>query len=134
MPDGRKIVVSDKEKEVVLRLSERLDLDEVAALVLWRQFWTLNADKPEDHFGDDSESMLESAEDFYFTERQAVLSAFAAIMHKGEPTSSFLPHQTPECARSCQPTRTPRLSRMSVSGAWKGSRSPACPHSSWLAS
>lgn len=83
LADGKKLTVSQKEREVVLKLSGLLNLDEVEALVLWRQFWEQAVNKEEGHLEDGSDVVLEAAGDFYFAERQSVLAVFSMLLHKG---------------------------------------------------
>lgn len=72
--------MSDKEKEVIFKISKMLDLDEVEALVLWRQFWEVHRPAVPDHLEGYDDEVLERVTDFYFAERQSVMVVFGHLM------------------------------------------------------
>ncbi|KAG0141099.1 hypothetical protein CROQUDRAFT_110683 [Cronartium quercuum f. sp. fusiforme G11] len=105
LSDGEVIVLSEKRKSNVLRISDTFDLDELESLVLWLQFLHhrrhLYLAKPirSDHHttrttsdSDDEETLdeqtLGSLTSFYFEERQSVLVAIASMLHIEDNESS----------------------------------------------
>ncbi|KAH9819956.1 nucleoporin subcomplex protein binding to Pom34-domain-containing protein [Melampsora americana] len=105
LPDGEVIVVSEKRKANVFKISETFNLCEVESLVIWLQFlnhrrisYTTKPDQSSQKLprnlseSNDEETLdeetLGALASFYFEERQSVLVAIASMLHIEDNESS----------------------------------------------